>query len=42
MYIVLTLGQIQYSHDGLASLFNERKTGYFSLAWYCFQGEGQI
>lgn len=25
-------------HDGMASLFDERKTGYFSLDWYYFQG----
>ncbi|WP_249337141.1 hypothetical protein [Serratia plymuthica] len=25
-------------HDGLASLFGERKTGYFSLDWYCLKG----
>ncbi|EHE8558908.1 hypothetical protein IGX65_004984 [Escherichia coli] len=29
-------------HDGMTSLFDERKTGYFSLDWYYFQGRGQL
>ncbi|HHS7547337.1 TPA: hypothetical protein ACTPQ2_004592 [Salmonella enterica] len=36
----LLLGKIIF-HDGLAFLFDESKSGHFSLDWYCFQGEGQ-
>ena len=29
-------------HDGMASLLDERKTGYFSLDWYYFQGRDHL